>query len=179
MMRGLKPYAGYASSADLEAVSLDYDGNELSMLIIVPDRGKFDAVEQQLSGPFVSQLIGQLGSAKVDLSLPRFEFEKALGLKDQLQGLGMTDVFIPGDADLSGIDDSRSLFVSAVLHKAFVKVNEAGTEAAAATAIVGDTSSAGPPPTPPVRLVVDRPFIFLIRDYATGAILFVGRVMEP
>ena len=93
----------------------------------------------------------------------------------ELQTLGMTDAFVPGVADFAGICATVPLFISAVLHKAFISVNEAGTEAAAATAVV--ISGFGVPEQ--ATVVVDRPFLLVIRDQPTGAILFVGRVVDP
>jgi serpin B len=107
--------------------------------------------------------------------MPRFEFESDFNLKDTLADLGMPDAFT-GDADFSGMTGSRDLFIGEVIHKAFVSVDEAGTEAAAATAVVMPTAAM---PEEPVEVTVDRPFIFLIRDIETGAILFVGRVVNP
>jgi serpin B len=168
-------FAGsYGEGAGYKAVALPYDGGELSMLVIVPDAGTFDAFEQSLTGAVVEGVVSGLKASDVMLTLPKFEFTAPLGLKEHLQALGMKAAF-DDRADLSGIDGRDDLFVQDVLHKAFVKVNEAGTEAAAATAvIVGRTSI-----PQLVELVVDRPFIFLIRDHATNTILFVGRVLNP
>jgi len=90
----------------------------------------------------------------------------------------MRDAFVFGDADFSGMTGNRTLYISAVVHKAFVSVDEAGTEAGAATAVIFPAGSSGPEP-PPVEVTIDHPFIFLIRDIETGAILFVGRVLNP
>jgi serpin B len=165
----------YVKGTDYQAASLPYDGGELSMLVILPDEGKFDSVEQSLSTKFLDGVLGQMAGVKLDLTLPKFEIEDKMDLVPPLKAMGMQDAFSPGEADLSGIDGSRNLYVTGVLHKAFVKVNEAGTEAAAATAvIVGATS------VPQfVTFKVDRPFIFMIRDHATGAIIFLGRVLDP
>jgi serpin B len=113
----------------------------------------------------------------VILSLPRFSYESAFGLNDSLRALGLTDAFDPDLADFSGMDGAQDLFIGSVLHKAFVAVDENGTEAAAATAVIMQITSAivGEP----IEFTVDRPFIFLIRDNQTGTVLFVGRVMAP
>ena len=115
--------------------------------------------------------------------MPRFEFESQFRLAETLKALGMGDAFDPSRSDFSGIDarscaagDDPCLYVEDVVHQAFVSVDEAGTEAAAATAVLMSIESAGPPP---VAVAIDRPFVFLIRDRATGAILFVGRVLDP
>jgi serpin B len=107
--------------------------------------------------------------------MPRFEFESAFSLNDLLAGMGMRTAF-SGAADFSGMTGYPDLFISDVVHKAFVAVDEAGTEAAAATAVIMPTSAA---PEPAVEVTIDRPFIFLIRDIQTGTILFVGRVVNP
>ena len=107
--------------------------------------------------------------------MPKFEFDAKLGLANTLASMGMPDAF-SGSADFSGMTGERDLFISDVIHQAFVSVDEAGTEAAAATAVIMKLLSA---PEPPVELTIDRPFVFLIRDIETGAILFVGRVVDP
>jgi serpin B len=112
----------------------------------------------------------------VELYLPRFEYTADTALASELQKLGMKAPFEPGKADFSGMDGQKELFISDVLHKAFIKVNEKGTEAAAATAVIVGTTSAPPPPEP---FHVDRPFVYLIRDLSTKAVLFVGRVVDP
>lgn len=109
------------------------------------------------------------------LRLPRFDFSSAFGLNATLPGLGMVDAFDITRADLKGIADAgEALYISAVVHKAFITVNEKGTEAGAATGVVIGTDSAGPP-----LFEVDRPFLFVIRDEATGVVLFLGRVVDP
>ena len=173
----------YAAGDGYEAVDLPYSGHELSMTVIVPDRGRFQAFEDSLDAALVERIIAGLGYRYVTLDLPRFEFESQFRLGEALKSMGMPAAFDSAAADFSGMDgrsclagDPGCLYIRAVLHKAFVSVDEAGTEAAAATAVVMQTESAGPAP---VSLQVDRPFLFLIRDQATGAILFVGRVVEP
>ena len=172
LMTKLMP-ASYTEGQDYTAAALPYDGKELSMLVIVPSEGKFDAVEQSLSQATVDHIVQGLQNNDVIVDLPRFQFESSLRLAEVLQAMGMTDAF--GQADFSGITGTQELAISEVLHKAFIKVNEAGTEAAAATAVI--LSGAAPVEHP--HLSADRPFIFLIRDHATGAILFVGRVVQP
>jgi serpin B len=176
MMFGVQE-ATYASGSDFQAVVLPYDGGELSMTIIVPDQGKLESVEQSLSSSMIEGLRHQLESASVTLTLPKFEFSADLPLSKKLSALGMVDAFDEVKADLSGIDGATDLFVTDVLHKAFIKVNEKGTEAAAATAVVIGEKSAMPGKS--VTLIVDRPFLVLIQDNMTGAILFIGRVLNP
>jgi serpin B len=174
MSRGLS--LPYAKGQGYQAVEIPYDGGEVSMVILLPDAGNFPAFEGAASGEQVSGIIGGLQRKQVNLTLPKFTFESKVSLKDTLKAMGITDAFTPGAADFSGMDGSRELYLSDVIHKAVVAVNEKGTEAAAATAaIVGVTSA----PADPVTLTVDRPFLFLIRDVKTGAVLFVGRVLNP
>ena len=173
----------YASGDGYQAVDLPYEGYELSMTILAPDRGRFAEFEQALDAELLIRVIADLHPRTVDLSMPRFEFESQFRLAGTLKALGMGDAFDPSRSDFSGIDgrscaagDQPCLYVEDVVHQAFVSVDEAGTEAAAATAVLMRIESAGPPP---VTVAIDRPFIFLIRDRATGAILFLGRVLDP
>ena len=168
--------SGYAKGNGYQAVELLYDGDELSMVILLPASGNFAAFEQALQAQKVSEIIDGLQSKLVDLTMPRFEFDSEFSLKDTLTDMGMTDAFSPDDADFYGMTDDGPLFISDVLHKAFVSVDEAGTEAAAATAVI---VPAGASLESIVEVTVDRPFIFLIRDIKTGAILFIGRVLDP
>ena len=173
-MHGKLDQSSYAKGAGYEAVTLPYDGDELSMVVIVPDKGTLATFEKGLNATALKGILDKMKMAKVNLSLPKFKVEHELDLKKVLKALGMTDAFGMG-ADLSGINGKKDLFVTGAFHKAFVKVNEAGTEAAAATAVVSGLGSV----PEYVSLKVDRPFIFLIRDHATGAVLFVGRVADP
>lgn len=165
----------YAEGANYQAVELPYDGQELSMVILLPKAGQFETFEKSLDAQVVEEIIGKLQNRQVALTMPKFEYESSFGLKQALTTLGMGVAFTP-DADFSGMDGKHDLLIQDVLHKAFVSVDEAGTEAAAATAvIVGITSM----PAQPVEVKVDRPFIFLIRDISTGSIIFLGRVINP
>jgi serpin B len=168
---------GYTEGEGYQAVELPYDGDELSMVILLPASGNFEAFEAGLQAQQVDAIINGLKNTRVTLTMPQFEFESQFSLKDTLAGMGMRDAFSPDDADFSGMTGNPELFISDVVHKAFVAVDEAGTEAAAATAVIVGTTSA--PGEPPVEVTIDRPFIFLIRDIDTGAILFVGRVLNP
>lgn len=158
------------------AVELPYDGFELSMWVLLPDAGSFDSFEQGLSAELLNTVRAGRDFGIVDLSMPRWELDGAtVSLKKVLAAMGMQIAFSP-EADFSGMNPGGGLIIHDVLHQAFVKVNEAGTEAAAATAvIVGDT---GLPPEGPT-VVLDRPFVYLIQDKPTGQVLFVGRVTDP
>jgi serpin B len=158
------------------AVELPYAGWQLSMLILLPDEGAFDSVEARLDAILVESTIKALQSGQVILSLPKFKYEWSLSMTDGLRALGMRDAFDLQAADFSGMDGKRDLYVTDILHKAYVAVDEAGTEAAAATAVIVSPSSI---PTDPIEFKLDRPFIFLIRDTLTGTILFLGRVTNP
>ena len=147
------------------------------MVILLPEKGDFEPFEASLSVEQVQAIVQGLARRQVALTLPKFEFDSALALADTLAAMGMPAAF-SGAADFSGMTGDRDLFISDVIHKAFVSVDEAGTEAAAATAVIMKRLSI---PEEPVEVIVDRPFIFLflIRDMETGAILFVGRVVNP
>jgi serpin B len=166
---------GYTEGKGYQAVELLYDGNETSMVILLPASGNFEAFEKGLQAQQVSDIIRGLQLTEVSLTMPRFEFDSEFSLKDTLADMGMPDAF-SGGADFSGMTANPELAISDVLHKAFVAVDEAGTEAAAATAVIMKLTAV---PEPPVEVTIDRPFIFLIRDIQTGAILFVGRVLNP
>ena len=166
---------GYASGDGYQAVELPYNDSELSMVILLPDSGKFESFENKLNASFASRIISDLEYCEVDLTLPKFKYEYECSLADTLAAMGMPKAF-SGDADFSGMAGNRDLAISDVLHKAYVSVDETGTEAAAATAVVmGLTAILGGP----AHMTVDRPFIFLIHDSNTGTILFIGRVMNP
>ena len=170
-----KKLLSYAESEGYQAVELPYDGHELSMIILLPQAGNFEAFEKSLDAQQVDAIIKNLEPSQVTLTMPRFEFASSFSLREALAAMGMPDAF-SGNADFSGMTGNRDLFISDVVHKAFVSVDEAGTEAAAATAVIM-TLTALPEDT--VEMTIDRPFIFLIRDIKTGAISFVGRVVNP
>jgi serpin B len=166
---------GYTEGEGYQAVELQYDGGELSMVILLPEAGKVEAFEEGLQSQQVDAIINDMQNIQVALTMPRFEFDSEFRLKDTLAGMGMPIAFSSA-ADLSGMTGKRELAISDVVHKAFVAVDEAGTEAAAATAVIVGLTAV---PEPLVEVTINRPFIFLIRDIETGAILFVGRVLNP
>lgn len=166
----------YGRGAGYQVVELPYQGGTAAMDIIVPDEGTFEAFETSLNADVLERLLAAMQPVSLHLELPLFSFGAAFDLQEQLTALGMTDAFDPDIADFSGMTGGRDLFISRVLHQAFVAVDEEGTEAAAATAvIVGPTSIM----LPDLTIAVDRPFVFLIRDLGTGQILFLGRVLNP
>ncbi len=176
MMHADEPYR-YAVGDGYQAIELPYQSGDMSMVILVPDEGQFQDFEDALGPEGLEGVLGEMTYGPVHLGLPRFTYESAFSLKDALEGLGMIDAFDPDRADFSGMDGARDLYISSVLHKAFVAVDEEGTEAAAATAVIMGVTSA--PAGEPITITVDRPFIYLIRDGQTGGILFLGRVADP
>lgn len=168
----------YAKGDGWQAVSLPYDGNELSLVAVLPDQ--LGAFETAFSAEKANSIASSLAfGPEVDLQLPKFKIEGAsFSLKKALQARGMTDAFDEGKADLSGMTSTERLHVSDVIHQAFVSVDEAGTEAAAATAVISAGETAIGPALEVVHLTLDRPFLFFVRDNATGAILFLGRVVK-
>jgi serpin B len=160
------------------AASLPYADDNLSLVVVVPDAGQFSQVESSLDANTLGTLVAGLTNQVVSVALPRFKVETGTSLNDLLKALGMTSAFTQGIADFSGMDGTQNLFIWEVMHKAFIDVAERGTEAAAATAVVmnGDASA---PPAPQLVLTADRPFLYFLRDKPTGAILFMGRVLDP
>ena len=181
---------GYYQDEDVQVLEMPYKGDKVSMFVLLPNQGggqpfrrstnppakkkTIADLEKTLNPAKLSEWISKVRRTKVDTWFPKFKMTSEFSLSQQLQALGMKKAF--GDADFSGMDGSKRLYLSAVLHKAFVEVNEEGTEAAAATAVVVRTRSARPMGP---RFRADHPFLFLIRDKATGSILFLGRYAEP
>jgi serpin B len=157
------------------AATMSYQGGTTSMVVIVPDAGTFAAFEAGLTSDAFEAILSSPPTMGVFLSMPRFKIDASLSLETVLGKMGMTDAFQPGVADFSGIDGAQDISLTAVIHKAMIAVDEKGTVAAAATGVVGGTVD-GPSGQP---LVVDRPFLYAIRDDATGTILFLGRVLDP
>ena len=166
---------GYTEGDNYQAVELKYDGEELSMIILLPDSGQFENFETSLDAELLNDIIDNLENKHVELTLPKWEYESSFMMKETLQAMGMPIAFTEA-ADFSGITGKRDLYIADVVHKAFVSVDEAGTEAAAASAVIMKLTSM---PIDIATVTVDRPFIFLIRDIETGAILFFGRVVNP
>jgi serpin B len=163
----------YASAPDYEAARLPYVGGA-SMTVILPRTGQFSQIEAGLNAAFVASVTSRLTERELTLQMPRFRFSTALNLIPPLRQLGMVKAF-DGGADFTGVTQQERLYLKAVKHQAFVSVDEKGTEAAAATGVVADAVSAAAPAT----MTIDRPFIFLIQDDATGTVLFAGRVTDP
>jgi serpin B len=160
-----------------QAVELPYAQDQLAMLLIVPDQGRLADVEAQLQGGLVNKAAASLAQAgEVELTMPKFKFRTQAALSDALKSLGMPKAFDGVAADFSSMTAQEKLFISDVIHEAYIAVDEGGTEAAAATAVIMRTMSM---PMPLQQLTIDRPFLFALRDTDTGAILFLGRVTDP
>lgn len=166
----------YAQGDGYQALALPYISPAVRMIFVMPDIGRFDEIESGLERGFIDGVVGDLSEHMVEMRVPKFSYEAEIKLKPVLQSLGMKQAFEKGVADLSGItNDPGFVWVEEVYHQAFVTLDEQGTEAAAATAVVSRDESALPPAT----FVLDRPFLFMIYDEPTGQILFLGRVLDP
>lgn len=169
--------ARHARGRGWEAAELRYAGNELAMTVILPDRGTLQALQTDLDGDQLAAILrAPVPVGALDLQLPKWTFRTASSLNDALAELGMPTAFDELTADFAGITSDEQLCISQVMHEAFVAVDEAGTEAAAATAIGISATSAGPLP---VSMVVDRPFLFVIQDLPSATPLFIGRITDP
>lgn len=168
----------YAAGDGWQAVALPYVGGTAEMVVIVPDGGQFATFEAALNAETYDRILADMQPRQVQLRMPAFDFARQFMLRETLSGMGMPAPFTPGLADFSGMTLEDALFISQVVHQAFINVDEAGTEAAAATAVVMSREAAviaGPE----VVLTIDRPFVFIIRDVPSGTILFLGRVLDP
>lgn len=170
----------YAETDELQIITLPYAGYNLSLLVVLPKEvGGLSEIESELTAENLGQWTSELRERDVQLWLPKFKSTSQFMLAEVLRSLGLTLVF-SDDADLSGIASGEELKISAVIHKAYVDVNEEGTEAAAATAVaIAPTAAPIREPEKPVVFRADHPFIYLIRDNRTGMILFLGRLAEP
>ena len=171
--------AGYADQDGFSVLDLPYAGGKLSLLVILPDQvDGLSKIETQLSSDWLAKRIASLKTQQVRVGLPRFRLETQYSLKQTLSDLGMPTAF-GRSADLTGLTDAsegQQLSISQVQHKAFLEVNEQGSEAAAATAVVVTARSARPRSA---AFIANRPFLFAIRDRASGLLLFLGRLSQP
>jgi serpin B len=170
----------YMENDDLQALQMPYQGGNLAMLILLPK--KQDGLVD-LDGKIDAKLIGQQGSviaqlkpARVQVELPKFKLETSLDLMKTLADLGIKKALTPA-ADFSGMDGSHDLMIGAAIHKAYINVDEKGTEAAAATGIMMRAMAMAPMPSVP--FIANHPFVFVLRDMKTGVILFMGKVTDP
>lgn len=175
MMHQTKNHLYYRGN-NLSVISRSYDDLQQKMVIILPDAGSFDSVENNLSRENLETILERMSTKTVTLSLPKFEIETSYNLSEKLKALGITDAFDDSLADFSGISDT-SLFISFVIHKAVIKLDEEGTEAAAVTA-TGMATTALPQEYDEVTMTIDRPFFFFIMN-SDNTILFMGKVENP
>ncbi|MGD0551886.1 MAG: serpin family protein [Sedimentisphaerales bacterium] len=167
---------GYMEANDIQALEMPYVNNDLSMVILLPKQADgVKGLEKELVSDNLTGWLARIHKREVQVFFPRFKMASEFGLGKVLSAMGMPDAF-SGKADFSGMTGNRDLFISAVVHKAYIDVNEEGTEAAAATGVTMKLTGIG---TPPPVFRADHPFIFLIRDNQTGSILFLGRVANP
>ncbi len=168
----------YFEGTGFQALTLPYKGNDLSLVVLLPRQANgLPALEKSLTAETLTQWTTQGTVREVQVGLPKFKLTSSFSLGEPLKALGMALPFTPS-ADFSALCASDSLFISSVVHKAFVDVNEEGTEAAAATGVLMQTTAMRQP-VPPVVFRADHPFLFVIRDNRSGAALFVGRVVNP
>ena len=167
----------YGAIEDLQVLELPYGDGSLSMIVLLPKAvDGLESIEARLNLENVQRWMQSVNqNYRLEISLPRFKTTAEFGMKRALQAMGMKSAFEVHGADFSGMTGDKSLFISDVVHKAFVDVNEQGTEAAAATGVVTSTVSYSTPPT----FRADHPFVFMIRDNRSGALLFIGRIMNP
>jgi serpin B len=168
---------GYSEADSLQVLEMPYVGQELSMVVLLPkEAAGISDLEKALTSENVPKWLGGLRQQEVIVAVPKFKMTHRFNMGAVLQGMGMTDAFTR-QADFSGMTGRRDLFISAVVHQAYVDVNEEGTEAAAATGVTMKVTSIAPGKVPVFR--ADHPFLFLIRDTRSGSILFLGRMMNP
>ncbi len=175
MMRRTEETYEYYKNDDVQVLRLPYKGDELSMVVVLPKDKNISALEDSLTLEKRNYWRENLFSTDVDVYLPKFELDTDYNLIDYLRQMGVNDAFIEGLADFSGIEPERELFISGAIHDAFIKVDEKGTEAAAATGVVFDRESASMSEI----FRADHPFLFFIEEDETGYILFMGKVGRP
>jgi len=183
-----KAMFNYADLGDLQILELPYKGEDISMLVLLPKQGEdydyetneiitsnYTLEDIELSSEKLEEYKSKMQETDLDaIYLPKFEFDTKYFMKETLSNLGMPNSF-SDSADFSGMTGKRDLFISQVIHQAYVKVDEEGTEAAAATAVIAETIS----PMPRNIFRADHPFVFIIQERQTGNILFMGKVVDP
>jgi len=163
----------YSETDNLQILELDYERKELSMIILLPKENNITIAESSLNYENLSKWMNNLYEIDINVEIPKFKFETKYSLNNLLMDMGIIEAFLPGFADFSGMDGTKNLFISKALHQAYVEVNEEGTEAAAATSIIMELTAV------PTSFIANHPFVFLIQHKETGAILFMGRVINP
>jgi serpin B len=169
----------YAEDENFQVLSLPYKGDELEMIVFLPKKEEFTAFENSFSQEIFEIWRNKLKKQEVVVHFPSFKFSAGYELSPILKKLGMNSAFSETKADFSGISGGKDLFISSILHKSFIEVNQEGTEAAAATAVVMQTKSAISMEDLPPVFNANHPFIFVIQEKTTQNILFVGRIMNP
>ena len=176
MMMEQRGLFGYHENEAFKAVDLPYGDGDFSMTILLPHgRVDIDSLVAELSPENLNYWISCLEEDSVDVYLPRFKLEYGKNLNAVLEALGMEIAFIPGEADFSKMYENLGVWISKVIHKSFLEVNEEGTEAAAATVVV--MSYGGGPSG--LIIEINRPFLFMIRENVSGTILFIGKIVDP
>jgi serpin B len=173
MMNMMGEKFNYTGTKDLQILEMTYEGEDLSMMILLPKEGTLDSLEASLTLENLASWRNNLREGSIDVFLPKFKFETKYDMGETLEDMGMPTAFDPNEADFSGMDGTRKLSIGFVIHQGFVEVNEEGTEAAAATAVGMVENSVTP------SFNVDHPFLFLIQERNSGNILFMGRVSDP
>ena len=177
MMSEAAAMYNYAEIDDLQALELNYIGGDISMIILLPkERDGLMTLEQSLDKKRFDSIKDKMTNHPLTVQMPRFDFETEYNLIPPLKRLGLEDAFEKNNANFQGITDEQT-YLDKAIHKAFVNVNEDGTEAAAITALVGRFTSG--PPEPVAEFIADHPFMFVIQEKETGEILFMGRVIDP
>lgn len=171
----------YPGDEGFAMVEMPYQGGRVSMVVLAPNDPKgLPALEKILSGSNVSTWTKSLRQRETTIRLPKFKMAASYDLKETLSSMGMPTAFNVGQANFTGISKSEEFYVGAAVHQAFIEVNEKGTEAAAATGMSLDERSALKPEVPFTPVFnADRPFVYLIRDVESGAVLFMGRITNP
>jgi serpin B len=166
----------YTESDNLQILEMPYEGDKLSMIVLLPKNDNLSSLESSLSLEKINDWRSKLREQRVDVFMPKFTFDTKYSMNETLANMGMPTAFTYS-ADFSGMDGTQDLYIQKVIHQAFVDVNEEGTEAAAATGVSVGLKSAMPQQTPIFR--ADHPFVFIIQDKENGNILFLGRVSNP
>ena len=175
-MTGKNARFNYAETEDLQVLEMLYEGEELSMLVLLPKDDNVELLENSLTIENLNIWRDELRNEEVDIFMPKFTFRTSYTLNEYLKDIGINLAFSE-KADFSGITGDQNLFINIILHKAFVDVNEEGTEAAAATGIGFSFKTSMP--EPPKIFKADHPFIFIIQQKDNGNILFVGKINDP
>jgi serpin B len=165
----------YMEDDEIQILELPYKGDNLSMILMLPKENNISILESQFNWNQTQERLSHMTKESVRITIPKFTFETEYSLKEVLQSMGMQQPFTM-DADFSGMNGNKDLYIDKVLHNAFVQVDEVGTEAAAATTVHISLTSL---PPPEIEFTADHPFIFFIQHNQTGNILFLGKIMNP